>query len=39
MQLLRATLIKHDLPDSTAQIAQAVIIVAAVYVGPGARSR
>ena len=36
MQLLRATLIKHDLPDSTAQMVQAAIIVVAVYVGPGA---
>jgi ribose transport system permease protein len=31
MQLVRATLIKHNLPDSTAQMVQAVIIVAAVY--------
>ncbi|MFF9063942.1 ABC transporter permease [Streptomyces sp. NPDC014891] len=39
MQLLRATLVKHDLPDSTAQIAQAVIIIAAVYVARERRSR
>lgn len=32
MQLVRATLIKHNLPDSTAQMIQAAIIVAAVYV-------
>ncbi|MFF7361276.1 ABC transporter permease [Streptomyces sp. NPDC008125] len=39
MQLLRATLVKHDLPDSTAQIAQAAIIIAAVYVARERRSR
>ncbi|WP_326805089.1 ABC transporter permease [Streptomyces sp. NBC_01788] len=39
MQLLRATLVKHDLPDSTAQIAQAVIILVAVYVARERRSR
>ena len=32
MQLIAATLIKHDLPDSTAQIVQAAIIVVAVYL-------
>lgn len=32
MQLVRATLIKHNLPDSTAQIIQAAIILVAVYV-------
>lgn len=32
MQLVRATLIKHNLPDSIAQMIQAAIIVAAVYV-------
>ncbi len=32
MQLVRATLIKHDLPDSAAQMAQAAIIVVAVYI-------
>ncbi|MFD1149631.1 ABC transporter permease [Saccharothrix hoggarensis] len=32
MQLVRATLIKHNLPDSTAQMAQAAIIVGAVYL-------
>ncbi|GAA2041743.1 ABC transporter permease [Catenulispora yoronensis] len=31
MQLVRATLIKHDLPDSTAQMVQAALIVVAVY--------
>lgn len=31
MQLVRATLIKHNLPDSTAQMVQAAIIVVAVY--------
>ncbi|GED83703.1 ABC transporter permease [Streptomyces sp. 6-11-2] len=39
MQLLRATLVKHDLPDSTAQIAQAAIILVAVYVARERRSR
>jgi galactofuranose transport system permease protein len=39
MQLVRATLIKHDLPDSAAQIAQAVIILIAVYVARERRSR
>ncbi|MFI7680189.1 ABC transporter permease [Actinophytocola sp. NPDC049390] len=32
MQMITATLIKHDLPDSTAQIVQAAIIVVAVYL-------
>ncbi|HET6711938.1 ABC transporter permease [Amycolatopsis sp.] len=32
MQLVQATLIKHNLPDSTAQMVQAAIIVGAVYV-------
>ena len=31
MQLVRATLIKHNLPDSTAQMVQAALIVVAVY--------
>lgn len=39
MQLVRATLIKHDIPDSYAQIAQAVIILVAVYVARERRSR
>ena len=39
MQLVRATLIKHNLPDSTAQIAQAVIILVAVYVARERKSR
>ncbi|WP_055587124.1 ABC transporter permease [Peterkaempfera griseoplana] len=39
MQLLRATLVKHDLPDSTAQMAQAAIILVAVYVARERRSR
>lgn len=32
MQLITATLIKHNLPDSTAQIVQAAIIIVAVYL-------
>lgn len=32
MQLIRATLISHDLPDSTAQMVQAGIIVVAIYL-------
>lgn len=32
MQLITATLITHNLPDSTAQIVQAVIILLAVYL-------
>ncbi|MGN9809402.1 ABC transporter permease [Micromonospora sp. BQ11] len=39
IQLLRATLIKHDVPDSTAQMAQAVIILVAVYLARERRSR
>jgi ribose transport system permease protein len=39
MQLVRATLIKHNLPDSTAQMVQAAIIVLAVYVARGRSSR
>jgi|SRR5947207_4515301 len=39
IQLLRATLIKHNLPDSTAQLVQAVIILVAVYVARERRSR
>jgi ribose transport system permease protein len=39
MQLLRATLIKHDLHDSTAQMIQAVIILVAVYVARERRTR
>jgi ribose transport system permease protein len=31
MQLVRATLIKHNLPDSSTQMVQAVIIIVAVY--------
>jgi galactofuranose transport system permease protein len=37
MQLITATLIFHNIPDSTAQIAQAVIVIAAVYVQLGRR--
>lgn len=37
MQLITATLIFHDIPDSTAQIAQALIVIAAVYVQLGGR--
>ena len=32
MQLISATLIKHDMPDSTARMIAAVIIIAAVYL-------
>jgi ribose transport system permease protein len=39
MQLVRATLIKHNLPDSTAQMVQAVIILVAVYVARERKSR
>ncbi|WP_447003493.1 ABC transporter permease [Saccharothrix isguenensis] len=39
MQLVRATLIKHNLPDSTAQMAQAAIIVGAVYLARERSSR
>lgn len=39
MQLLRATLIKNDLPDSVAQMVQAAIIVAAVYAARERGSR
>ncbi len=37
MQLINATLIFHDIADSTAQMIQAVIVVAAVYVQTGRR--
>ncbi|HEV7976936.1 ABC transporter permease [Amycolatopsis sp.] len=39
MQLVHATLIKHDLPDSTAQMVQAAIIVVAVYAARERSSR
>ncbi|GAA3194047.1 ABC transporter permease [Actinocorallia longicatena] len=39
MQLVRATLIKHNLPDSTAQMIQAAIIVVAVYAARERSSR
>ena len=39
MQLVHATLIKHNLPDSTAQMVQAAIIVVAVYVARERSSR
>jgi ribose/xylose/arabinose/galactoside ABC-type transport system permease subunit len=39
MQLVRATLIKQDLPDSTAQMVQAVIILLAVYVARERKAR
>lgn len=39
MQLVLATLIKHDLPSSTAQMVQAAIIVGAVYVARERNSR
>ena len=35
LQLITATLIFHDIPDSTAQIVQAVVVIAAVYVQLG----
>ncbi|ASO20880.1 ribose/xylose/arabinose/galactoside ABC-type transport system permease subunit [Actinoalloteichus hoggarensis] len=37
MQLITATLIFHNIPDSTAQVVQAVIVIAAVYVQLGRR--
>jgi len=39
MQLIDATLIKHDIADSWSQIIQALIIVAAVYVQLGRRGK
>jgi ribose transport system permease protein len=39
MQLVHATLIKHNLPDSTAQMVQAVVILVAVYVARERKSR
>lgn len=39
MQLLRATLIKNNLPDSVAQMVQAVIIIVAVYAARDRSSR
>jgi ribose transport system permease protein len=39
IQLVRATLIKHNLADSLAQMVQAVIILAAVYAARGAGRR
>ncbi|MYS19475.1 MULTISPECIES: ABC transporter permease [unclassified Streptomyces] len=39
MQLLHATLVSHDLHDSTAQMVQAAIILLAVYVARERRSR
>ncbi|MEV4415784.1 ABC transporter permease [Catellatospora sp. NPDC049609] len=39
MQLVRATLINHDLPDSSAQLIQAAIILAAVYIARERRTR
>ncbi|MCO5971333.1 ABC transporter permease [Actinoallomurus soli] len=39
IQLVRATLIKHNLPDSVAQMVQAVIILAAVYAARGGTGR
>ncbi|BCJ77428.1 sugar ABC transporter permease [Catellatospora sp. IY07-71] len=39
MQLVRATLINHDLPDSSAQMIQAAIILAAVYLARERRTR
>lgn len=39
MQLLTATLVAHDVPDSVAQMIQAVVIIAAVWVQLGRRRR
>jgi galactofuranose transport system permease protein len=39
MQLVVATMIKHNLPSSTAEMVQAVIILVAVYVARERRSR
>ena len=39
MQLVVATMIKHDLPSSTAEMVQAVIILVAVWVARERRSR
>jgi ribose transport system permease protein len=39
MQLVIATMIKHNLPPSTTEIAQAVIILIAVYVARERKSR
>ena len=39
IQLVRATLIKHDLADSIAQMVQALIILAAVYAARGRSGR
>jgi galactofuranose transport system permease protein len=39
MQLIDATLVKHDISDSWSQITQAVIIVAAVYLQLGRRRK
>ncbi|MDL4818469.1 ABC transporter permease [Actinomadura opuntiae] len=39
IQLVRATLIKHDMPDSMAQMVQAAIILVAVYAARGRGGR
>jgi ribose transport system permease protein len=39
MQLIDATLVKHNISDSWSQMAQAVIILAAVYLQLGRRGR
>ncbi|MBO2451244.1 ABC transporter permease [Actinomadura barringtoniae] len=39
IQLVRATLIKHDIPDSAAQMVQAAIILVAVYAARGRGGR
>jgi ribose transport system permease protein len=38
MQLIRSTLIAHDLQDSVAQMVQAAIILIAVYAQRGRRT-
>lgn len=39
LQLITATMITHNVPDSVAEMSQAAIVVAAVYVQVGRRSR
>ena len=39
MQLITSTLIAHDIPDSIAQMVQAAIVIAAVYIQLGRRRR
>lgn len=39
LQLITATMISHDVPDSVAQMGQAVIVIVAVYLQLGRRAR